>query len=149
MREEYSQVFYVLYTDCFVSLYGTKIMCSNSVYFISSLLIGVCLRLPYQHPALGRMKTLPILYTDLSAKAYGRMDVGGMAWTSLGRPMDAFFPNVSSRLIAQWFVVTHYTTQIVTSHRAFRERLYRLGQAEHPRCNCPLGGTETSEHVLY
>ena len=66
-----------------------------------------------------------------------------------GRHTYAFFPNVCSRLIAQWFVATHYITQMVTGHGAFQKRLHRLGLAEDPRCGCPLGGPETPDHILY
>ena len=66
-----------------------------------------------------------------------------------GKHTYAFFPNVSSRLRARWFVATHYITQMVTGHGAFKGRLHRLGLAEDSRCSCPLGGPETPEHILY
>ena len=66
-----------------------------------------------------------------------------------GRHTSAFFLYVNSRLRTRWFVATHYITQMVTGHGAFKERLHRLGLAEDPRCSCPLGGPETPENILY
>jgi hypothetical protein len=65
------------------------------------------------------------------------------------RHMYAFFPNVSSRLRARWFVATHYIAQMVTGQGAFKERLHRLGMVEDPRYDGPLGGPKTPEHILY
>ena len=58
-----------------------------------------------------------------------------------------FFPNV--RLRTRWFGATHYITQMVTGHGAFKEGLHRLGLTEDSRCSCPLWGPETPEHILY
>lgn len=71
-------------------------------------------------------------------------------WTvaTTGRLTYKFFPSVRRRLGSPWVVPEHRTTQFLTGHGDFPERLHRLSLAERPDCAWCKDPGGSAEHVL-
>lgn len=87
---------------------------------------------------------------DAEAKIKGEaMKQWQAKWTSSqkGRTTFAFFGDVEDRLRASWIRPDRWTSQVLTGHGDFRERLASLGLADCGACGCG-GGSDTAEHFL-
>lgn len=63
-----------------------------------------------------------------------------------GRTTFAFLSSVSERLRATWVVPCHFSSQLMTGHGNFNDRLVSLGLAEREDCEC--GEEDTAQHLL-
>lgn len=70
-------------------------------------------------------------------------------WSSSGkgRTTFAFFRDIRDRLVARWMRADHWSTQVLTGHGDFRERLASLGLAADGFCVCG-GGEDTVGHFV-
>jgi len=68
-------------------------------------------------------------------------------WTheTKGRTTREFFPNIRARLKATWITPDYYTSQILTGHGNFKNKLHALGLSNTDRCSC--GRKDTSRHA--
>lgn len=65
-----------------------------------------------------------------------------------GETLRRFFPDVKSRILATWVAPDHETSQLLTGHGCFNERLNALGLVNDRGCEC---GNESEDlhHVLW
>lgn len=66
--------------------------------------------------------------------------------TPKGRETYKHIPNISNRLRSYWIHPNHYTTQFLTGHGNFKEKLFSFKLINSAQCSC--GEVDTLSHVL-
>lgn len=88
-------------------------------------------------------RTLAEIDSDLLGEWQNRWELSGD-----GRVTFTFLPNIQWRLARSWFVLDHFSAQLVIGHGAFAAYLHRFGISGVEHCECDGVSTETSWHVL-